>query len=83
MKNFLTSKAAKFAGVVGVVGASVLAFAGVSGAATFMPSTDLPTLATTATNTAAPILIAVVVALIPLLIVFLVIRWVRGLFGHR
>lgn len=60
-----------------------LGLEGVAGATTYDPTSALTGLASNAASTASPILIAVTVTLIPLLIVFLVIGWVKGLFGRR
>jgi hypothetical protein len=83
MKNSINSRAARIGVVGSMVFASVLGFAAMAGATTYDPTTVLTGLASTATSTASPILIAVIVALIPLMIVFLVIGWVRGMFGRR
>jgi hypothetical protein len=83
VKNLINSGAMRTAVVLGSVAAVVLGFAGISGATTYDPTSLLTGLASSATSTASPILIAVIVAMIPIFIVFLVIGWVRGLFGRR
>jgi hypothetical protein len=71
-------------GTIGAVMSGILVgFATLAGAVTYDPTSALTSWAGTATSTASPILIAVTVAMIPLLIVFLVVGWVKGLFGRR
>jgi len=83
MKNFIHKRSVQISAVsLGVVGV-VLGVAAIAGATTYNPTTALTGLASSATSTAAPIMVAVAVALIPLLIVFLIIGWVFGLFGRR
>lgn len=82
LKNFAATHATKAAVATSIVLAGV-GFETVAGATSYDPTSALTGLATTATSTASPILIAVTVALIPMFIVFLVVGWIRGLFGRR
>jgi ABC-type uncharacterized transport system YnjBCD permease subunit len=77
-KNFLKL------GVVGsIMSAIVVGFEAIASATAYDPTSALTARAGNATSTASPILIGVTVAMIPLLIVFLVVGWVKGLFGRR
>lgn len=83
MKNFIQKRSVQISAAgVAVVGL-VLGIAGMAGATTYDPTSALTGLANSATSTASPIMVAVAVALIPLLIVFLVVGWVFGLFGRK
>jgi len=82
MKNFVANHGMKLGAALATVTAGV-GIASAAGAVTYDPTSALTGLASTAASTASPILIGVTVAMIPLLIVFLVVGWVKGLFGRR
>jgi hypothetical protein len=69
--------------VASIMSGIVVGFEALAGAVAYDPTSALTGLAGTAASTASPILIAVTVAMIPLLIVFLIVGWVKGLFGGR
>ena len=80
--NFARKHATKATVADGVIMSGV-AMESIAGATTYDPTSALTGMASTATSTASPILIAVTVALIPMFIVFLIVGWIKGLFRRR
>lgn len=83
LKQLMNSRAVQISAAVGTVVGMVLGVATFAGATTYDPTSALTGLANSATSSAAPIIVAVAASLIPLLIVFLIVKWVFGLFGRR
>ena len=83
MKKYLQTRSAKLTAGTAMVAAFIIGTVAMAGAASYDPTSALTGLANSAASTASPILIGVTVALIPLFIVFLIVGWVKGLFGRR
>lgn len=82
-KQIMTTRTAKAAAFLAMTTATIAMASGIAGAVAYDPTSALTGFATTATSTAAPIVVAVAAAFIPLAIVFWAVGWALGFFGRR
>jgi hypothetical protein len=77
------NRSTKVAVAIAAVPAIVVGLAAASGATAYDPTSALTSFASTATSTAAPIVLAVAGSLIALAIVFWAVGYVFGFFGKK
>lgn len=83
MRNFIMKRSTQVSAGLALAVVSVMGMSLAAGATTYDPTSALTGLANGATSTAAPIVVALAIALVPLAIVFWAVGWVFGFFGKK